>query len=108
MPKLQADRLAWFDIASSGQQLHVGYGRADIDFTEEARGAKRHPCFRLENLEKLEELRQRIWDHFQRGGEGAPTEADKPGDENSGAKGEEYSPRFFARDYAGNRLEFSL
>jgi len=35
-------------------------------------------------------------------------EADKPGEENSGAKGEEYSTRFFARDFAGNRLEFSL
>lgn len=26
----------------------------------------------------------------------------------SGAKGVEYPTRFFARDYAGNRLEFSL
>jgi hypothetical protein len=26
----------------------------------------------------------------------------------TGAKGEEYPSRFFARDYANNRLEFSL
>ena len=26
----------------------------------------------------------------------------------TGAKGVEYPKRFFARDYAGNRLEFSL
>jgi hypothetical protein len=26
----------------------------------------------------------------------------------TGAKGVEYPQRFFARDYAGNRLEFSL
>ncbi|KAK1752830.1 hypothetical protein QBC47DRAFT_347963 [Echria macrotheca] len=108
VPALQAHSLAWFDIASSGQQLHVAFGRPDIDFTDEARAARRHPCFRVSTIEQLEELRRRIWDHYQRGGEGAPSEADRPGGDNSGAKGQEYNPRFFARDYAGNRLEFSL
>ncbi|KAK4445108.1 hypothetical protein QBC34DRAFT_413928 [Podospora aff. communis PSN243] len=107
VPQLQADRLAWFDIASSGQQLHVAFGR-DADFTDEARAAKRHPCFRLESQEQLEVLQKRIWEHFERGGEGAPSECDRPGGENSGAKGVEYPTRFFARDYAGNRLEFSV
>jgi hypothetical protein len=80
-------------------------------------------------------LRRKIYDHKQRGGESAPLEADKPGEESSGesqafnsvnkrvwremmadwwifassgAKGVEYPQRFFARDFAGNRLEFSL
>ncbi|KAK0648958.1 hypothetical protein B0T16DRAFT_491674 [Cercophora newfieldiana] len=107
VPQLQAGTLAWFDIASSGQQLHVAFGR-DADFTEEARASRRHPCFRLESPEKLNELQQRIWAHFERGGESAPSECDRPGRENSGAKGVEYPTRFFARDYAGNRLEFTV
>lgn len=35
-------------------------------------------------MEKLNELRQRIWAHFERGGEGKPMAADKPGDIDSG------------------------
>lgn len=42
-------------------------------------------------------LRDRVWKHFERGGESAPKEADKPGEQNSGAQGEEYPTRFFAR-----------
>ncbi|KAK3689669.1 hypothetical protein B0T22DRAFT_176689 [Podospora appendiculata] len=119
VPQLQRDRLAWFDIASSGQQLHVAFGR-ESDFTDESRKAARHPCFRIENAEKLFELQTRIWEHFQSaltasdGSDsesrriGAPTECDRPGGESSGNKGVEYPSRFFARDFAGNRLEFSL
>lgn len=89
--------------------------------------SSRHPCFKLESPEALLELRQRIWDHHQNGGAAAPKEADKPGEADSGtlqtqklaahecayrdelgSKGVEYPQRFFARDYAGNRLEFSL
>ncbi|KAK3680788.1 hypothetical protein LTR37_021068 [Vermiconidia calcicola] len=44
----------------------------------------------------------------QVGDESAPQEADQPGEEASGSKGAEYPQRFFARDFAGNRLEFSL
>ncbi|KAK4192325.1 hypothetical protein QBC35DRAFT_484929 [Podospora australis] len=108
VPSAQEGRLAWFDIASSGQQVHVAFGRKDIDFTEEARAASRHPCFRVESPEKLAELQGKVWDHFKRGGEGAPMACDEPGGENSGSKGVEYPTRFFARDYAGNRLEFTL
>ncbi|KAK0610976.1 hypothetical protein B0T14DRAFT_440597 [Immersiella caudata] len=107
VPQLQANSLAWFDIASSSQQLHVAFGR-DADFTEEARASRRHPCFRLGSQELLETLQKRIWEHFERGGEGAPSECDRPGGENSGDKGVEYPTRFFARDFAGNRLEFSV
>ncbi|KAK1783374.1 hypothetical protein QBC45DRAFT_129202 [Copromyces sp. CBS 386.78] len=108
VPHLQAGTLAWFDISESGQQLHVAIGRPDVDFTDEARKASRHPCFRVESAEKLRELQERIWEHYQRGGEGAPMSCDEPGSLGSGAQGVEYPKRFFARDFAGNRLEFSL
>ncbi|KAK3621468.1 hypothetical protein LTR56_022801 [Elasticomyces elasticus] len=101
VPSHQKGSLAWFDIGESGQQIHIAFG------PNEERSS-RHPCFRLESGEKLLELRQRIWDHHEKGGEAAPKEADKPGAVNSGAQGVEYPQRFFARDYAGNRLEFSL
>lgn len=32
----------------------------------------------------MAQLQARIWAHFERGGEGAPVQADKPGDVNSG------------------------
>ncbi|KAK3939964.1 hypothetical protein QBC46DRAFT_386360 [Diplogelasinospora grovesii] len=108
VPQLQKDSLAWFDIASSGQQVHIAHGR-EVDFaSEHALTSPRHPCFKLETPEKLLELQRRIWTHFEKGGESAPRECDRPGGENSGDKGVEYPTRFFARDYAGNRLEFSL
>ncbi|KAK4161889.1 hypothetical protein QBC43DRAFT_216777 [Cladorrhinum sp. PSN259] len=116
VPASQEGMLAWFDIGSSGQQVHVAFGREKIDFTEEARGASRHPCFRVGGLEELIELQGKVWEHYQRGGGeeevvvvlGAPSACDEPGAVNSGAQGLEYPTRFFARDYAGNRLEFTL
>ncbi|KAK6581595.1 hypothetical protein PZA11_006286 [Diplocarpon coronariae] len=102
VPEMQRGRLAWFNISTSGQQIHVAFG--PIDTTPHPR----HPCFKISSPEKLLELRTKIWQHFERGGEAAPTEADEPGEESSGSKGGEYPTRFFARDYAGNRLEFSL
>jgi hypothetical protein len=83
-------------------QVHIAFGQ-----NSEPKSS-RHPCFKIESPEALLSLRQRIWDHHQRGDASAPREADKPGEAASGAKGEEYPQRFFARDYAGNRLEFSL
>ncbi|KAF2720114.1 hypothetical protein K431DRAFT_286120 [Polychaeton citri CBS 116435] len=105
VPELQRHTLAWFDIGASGQQVHIAFGKEPNEPK-----ASRHPCFRLESPEALLQLRQRIWDHHERGGEAAPLEADRPGEESSsfGARGKEYPQRFFARDYAGNRLEFSL
>ncbi|KAI4852396.1 putative glyoxalase family protein [Aureobasidium sp. EXF-8845] len=101
VPALQKDRLAWFDITPKGQQIHIAFGPA----TEES---SRHPCFQVESQEALLKLQKRVFEHFEAGSKGAPRAADKPGAENSGAKGVEYPSRFFARDYAGNRLEFSL
>lgn len=77
VPQLQQGRLAWFDIADSGQQVHVAFGQNEGK-------SSRHPCFRIESGEKLLELRQRIWEHYEKGGDAAPMEADRPGEENSG------------------------
>ncbi|KAL4792406.1 hypothetical protein BDV19DRAFT_368789 [Aspergillus venezuelensis] len=101
VPHLQKGTILWFNIGTSTQQIHVAPG------INESKTSKRHPCFKLESQEKLQELQQRIWDHHVRGGEAAPLQADRPG-ENSGTKGVEYPSRFFARDYAGNNLEFSV
>lgn len=84
VPHLQAGTLAWFDISESGQQLHVAIGRPDVDFTDEARKASRHPCFRVESADKLRELQERIWEQYKRGGEGAPMSCDEPGSVGSG------------------------
>ncbi|CZT25524.1 related to glyoxalase family protein [Ramularia collo-cygni] len=100
VPELQRGRLAWFDIGTSGQQVHIAFGTNDK--------SSRHPCFKIESPESLLALRQRIWDHFKCADEAAPQEADEPGKTDSGSQGIEYPSRFFARDYAGNRLEFSL
>ncbi|KAI1108297.1 hypothetical protein F5Y14DRAFT_436758 [Nemania sp. NC0429] len=104
VPALQKDTLLWFDIGTSGQQVHIAFGQAQ-DFSFDSR---RHPCFRVADGEQLLELQRRIYAHLEAGGLGAPKAADCPGAENSGAKGVEYPERFFARDYAGNRLEFTL
>ncbi|KAI0144387.1 hypothetical protein GGR57DRAFT_333679 [Xylariaceae sp. FL1272] len=104
VPELQKGTLKWFDIGTSGQQVHIALGKPQ-DFSSDS---ARHPCFRLGDGEQLLEMRRRIYEHLERGGTGAPKAADKPGEENSGDKGVEYPQRFFARDYAGNRLEFTL
>ncbi|KAI1303956.1 hypothetical protein F5Y03DRAFT_358532 [Xylaria venustula] len=104
VPVLQKGTILWFDIGTSGQQVHIAPGDPkDFSFH-----SARHPCFRVADGEQLLELRRKIHAHFQRGGIGAPKAADSPEGENSGAKGVEYPDRFFARDYAGNRLEFTL
>lgn len=94
VPALQRDSLAWFDIGNSGQQVHIAFGPDEIE-------SRRHPCFQLPSAEALYELQTRIWEHYTRGGKSAPRQADEPGKANSGAKGEEYPTRFFARDFAG-------
>lgn len=104
VPQLQRETLAWFDIGTSGQQVHVAFGKPH-DFEH---ASSQHPCFKVGTAEDLMVLRQKVWQHFERGGEAAPKEADKPGEKNSGAVGVEYPTRFFARDYAGNRLEFTV
>ena len=93
VPHLQRETLAWFDIGDSGQQVHIAFGKAE-DFQTPS---SRHPCFRVGNGDDLIKLRQKIWEHYEKGGESAPREADKPGEKNSGAEGVEYPTRFFAR-----------
>jgi len=81
VPAHQRGFLAWFDIGAGEkpQQIHI----ATTSIANDPKSS-RHPCFRLESPEKLIELRERIWSHFKRGGEGAPLEADEPGSGNSG------------------------
>ncbi|TXT06364.1 uncharacterized protein COLE_05695 [Cutaneotrichosporon oleaginosum] len=70
--------------------------------------SSRHPCFALPDGAALVELQGRIYEHHVAGGAAAAVECDRPGADNSGSKGVEYPDRFFARDYAGNRLEFAV
>ncbi|KAH8690295.1 putative glyoxalase family protein [Talaromyces proteolyticus] len=101
VPHLQRGKIAWFNIGeASGQQIHIAFGQNEPN-------ASRHPCFKLGSLQDLQALQERIWNHHKRGGSAAPLAADQPGQQNSGAQGVEYPSRFFARDYAGNRLEFT-
>lgn len=93
VPHAQRATLAWFDIGNSGQQVHIAFGKPH-DFAEPS---SRHPCFKVGSEEQLLELRRRVWAHFEKGGESAPVAADRPGEEDSGAKGVEYPTRFFAR-----------
>lgn len=69
--------------------------------------SSRHPCFQLASGQSLLNLQKRIWEHSKSGSKAAAMACDEPGQENSGSKGAEYPTRFFARDYSGNRLEFS-
>lgn len=68
-----------FDITPKGQQVHIALGPKEAE-------SPRHPCFRLESLEALTKLQQKIWEHYQRGDASAPRMADKPGGENSGVQ----------------------
>lgn len=106
VPAAQTHELAWFDIGASGQQVHISLPKHDRDHVQ-VQETSRHPCFRVGSAEALLALQRRVYAHWQRGGEAAPLAADAPG-ESSGAKGVEYPRRFFARDFAGNRLEFTV
>ncbi|KAI8244476.1 hypothetical protein K4K55_005033 [Colletotrichum sp. SAR 10_96] len=104
VPQLQKHELAWFDIGTSGQQLHIAFGaNSDLD-------AVRHLCFKVETQKALLDLQVKLWEHHKRGDDTAPLSVDTPGVISTGpaAQGVEYPERFFARDFAGNRLEFSL
>lgn len=77
VPAAQKGSLAWFDIATSGQQVHIAFG-------DNGPKSSRHPCFKVSSPEALLALRQKVWEHHQQGGDAAPQEADRPGAENSG------------------------
>jgi hypothetical protein len=54
VPELQKGTLAWFDIGTSSQEVHIAFGAA----TDFGPLSSRHPCFKLESPEKLIQLRQ--------------------------------------------------
>ena len=93
VPHLQRDTLLWFDVGCSGQQVHIAIGKP----TDFVAPSSRHACFKVASREELGRLRERVWAHFEEGGEGKPQEADRPGEGGSGAKGVEYPERFFVR-----------
>jgi len=110
VPTSMKAHLAWFNIGSSGQQIHI---TSQNHLTQAQMLAQtespRHPCFKILSEDKLDRLQELVWQSYESGGDGAPKHCDKPGQNNSGqGVSPEFPKRFFARDYAGNRLEFTL
>lgn len=105
VPAAQVHEIIWLDIGSSGQQVHISLPKYVGDTAPP--DSSRHPCFKVGSLEALIELQKRIYSHWLRGGDDAPLSADAVG-ETSGPTTKEYPRRFFARDFAGNRLEFTV
>jgi catechol 2,3-dioxygenase-like lactoylglutathione lyase family enzyme len=101
VPSAQTQELAWyvpspyryssidesrrFNIGESGQQVHIAFPAHEQELADKT--ARRHPCFKLASQEAMQQLQARIWAHYKKGGEGAPLQADKPGDVNSGERG---------------------
>ncbi|KAK1927136.1 hypothetical protein DB88DRAFT_537117 [Papiliotrema laurentii] len=106
VPQAQRDGLKWFRIGDGPQQIHIAFEK-EPGFPSPAPWSSHHPCFALSSGEALLELQKKIWAHHKQGVEASAVACDEPGQANSGSKGAEYPTRFFARDYAGNRLEFS-
>ncbi|WRT65117.1 uncharacterized protein IL334_002059 [Kwoniella shivajii] len=104
VPQAQKEILLWFRIGDGPQQIHVAFEGVS---PESKILSSRHPCFQLSSPETLVALQRRIYEHMQSKADSAAMSCDSPGEENSGAKGVEYPTRFFATDFAGNRLEFS-
>ncbi|ORY25523.1 hypothetical protein BCR39DRAFT_507024 [Naematelia encephala] len=106
VPQSEKDILRWFRIGNGPQQIHVAFERQP-GHPEISPLSSRHACFILPSKEALFNLQKRIWAHHKSGSLASASMCDEPGEDNSGSKGDEYPTRFFARDYAGNRLEFS-
>lgn len=80
VPALQKDSLAWFDIGTSGQQVHVACrGESEIE-------SPRHPCFKIGSPQELLDLQNKIFQHYEKRTASSPRSADKPGEANSGEK----------------------
>lgn len=110
VPESKRKHLMWFNIANSGQQLHITSEHQLSAIQEKAQSeSPRHPCFKVPSEEKLLILQRRLWKLYERGGDGAPIHCDQPGSDNGGqGQSGDFPKRFFARDYAGNRLEFTV
>lgn len=110
VPESKKSHLMWFNIGTSGQQLHIT-SEHNLNPTQMKAQSEspRHPCFKVPAEDKLVILQQRLWVLCEQGGEGAPVQCDQPGTDNGGqGQAGEFPSRFFARDYAGNRLEFTV
>ena len=78
VPALQKDSLAWFDIGTSGQQVHVACrGESEIE-------SPRHPCFKINSPEELLDLQRKVFAHYEKQTTSSPRSADRPGEANSG------------------------
>lgn len=110
VPPSSKAHLAWFLIGNSDQTIHVSsqYALTQTQLKCQTE-SPRHPCFKVPSETALRLLQARVWREYERGGEGAPVYCDEPGKENRASQGPEgeFPARFFARDYAGNRLEFT-
>jgi hypothetical protein len=100
VPSAQTKELAWwvlllfpltlsktlrpfrFNIGSSGQQVHIAFPASETELEDKT--TRRHACFKLASPNALQELQARIYAHHEKGGDSAPSQADKPGDVNSG------------------------
>lgn len=71
-----------FDIGTGGQQVHVSHPNNASELLPST--SRQHPCFKIDNVQDLIALQERIWKHHERGGDSAPVTADKVGGENSG------------------------
>ena len=110
VPNSSKAHLAWFAIASSGQQLHITSEHYLNHVQMQAQAeSPRHLCLRISTESRLDKVHRMIWQQYEGGEEGAPVYCDEPGNDNGGrGTSGDFPKRFFARDYAGNRLEFSL
>ncbi|AFR95776.2 hypothetical protein CNAG_02043 [Cryptococcus neoformans var. grubii H99] len=112
VPQLQRGTILWFRVGDGPQQIHVSFEKGSTEtgpaLSDPSPISSRHPCFSLPSQEALTALQERIYEHHIKGVPASAQECDKPGGENSGSKGVEFPTRFFARDFAGNRLEFSV
>lgn len=102
--------LAWFKIGNGDQQIHVSseYYLSQVQMKAQTE-SPRHLCLKIPSEDKFNILQKTIYQLYEAGGEGAPVYCDEPGENNSGrGVSGDFPKRFFARDYAGNRLEFSL
>lgn len=103
-----APYLAWFTLGSSAHTLHISAQYALTPAQQKAQTeSPRHLCFKIDSEEKLRALQERVWRHYEAGGPGAPVYCDEM-DVVREKKADGFPVRFFARDYAGNRLEFTL
>lgn len=113
-PPMSQPHLAWFLIGSSTHTIHISsqYHLTPGQLKAQTE-SPRHLCFKIDSEEKLRVLQERVYRHYEMGGPGAPVYCDEMSEwrekQSKGGKDTGGFPmRFFARDYAGNRIEFTL